>query len=226
MLLTDETGSNHDNMIVGNNIHDNPFACGITMASHPPSPQSGSTLPYGVFDNTIARNTSESNGLGTPGAGAGIGIFAAGPGNFAFGNKVVSNTLRNNGLPGVTVHNHAAPPGAPGINLNDIVIIGNTISGNAADTADASTPGTAGINIYGVGPIYGLMITGNTIEGEANGVVINAPGSMDVHLNNFMVGTNGVSSSGKGIVNATMNYWGCAGGPGTTPGVQQSTDRR
>ena len=35
MLLTDETGPNHDNMIVGNNIHDNPFACGITMLIGP-----------------------------------------------------------------------------------------------------------------------------------------------------------------------------------------------
>ena len=97
------------------------------------------------------------------------------------------------------------------------MIIGNTISGNAADTADASTPGTAGNqHLWRTAPIYGLMITGNTIEGEANGVVINAPGLMDVHLNNFMVGTNGVSSSGKAIINATMNYWGCTAGPGTT----------
>jgi hypothetical protein len=216
MLITDETGTNHDNMIVGNHIHDNPFACGITMASHPPSPQASSPLPYGVFNNTVSRNVSENNGLGAPGAGAGVGIFAAGPGNMSFGNKVIGNTLRNNGLPGVTIHNHAAPPSAPGINLNDLVIIGNTITGNAADAADATTPGTTGINVYSVAPLYGLVIAGNTIEGQANAVVMNAPGVIDVHLNNLMGGTNGVANIGKGVVNASMNYWGCPGGPGTT----------
>jgi hypothetical protein len=173
-------------------------------------------LPYGVFNNTVTRNTSQSNGLGAPGAGAGVGIFAAGPGNQTFGNKVISNTLINNGLPGVTVHNHAAPPGAPGINLNDTVIVGNTISGNAADTADAATPGTAGINIYSLTPIYGAVIAGNTIVGQANAVVFNTQGSVEVHLNNLMAGTNGVLNLGKGVVDATLNYWGCAGGAGTT----------
>jgi hypothetical protein len=216
MLITDETGPSHDNIIVGNNVHDNPFACGITMASHPPSPQASSMLPYGVFNNTVTRNTSDGNGRGIPGAGAGVGIFAAGPGNQTFGNKVIGNVLRNNGLPGVTVHNHAAPPGAPGINLNDTVISGNTISGNAADTADASTPGTAGINVYSLTPVYGMIIASNTIDGQANAVVINTQGSIEVHFNNLMGGTNGIANLGKGVVDASQNYWGCAGGPGTT----------
>ena len=216
ILLTDETGYNHDNLIAGNNVHDNPFACGITMASHPPSPKATSKVPYGVFDNTVTGNTSENNGLGVPGAGAGVGVFAAGPGNLSFGNKIIGNVLRNNGLPGVTIHNHAAPPGAPAINLNDNVIAGNTISGNAADTADAATPGTTGINIYSLAPVYGTIIDGNTIEDEAEGVVINAPGSTQVHLNNLLAGADGVLNLGKSAISATQNYWGCAGGPGTT----------
>jgi Right handed beta helix region len=216
ILLTDETGHNHDNLVVGNHVHDNPFACGITMASHPPSPNAASKLPYGVFNNTVTGNTSENNGFGTPGAGAGVGIFAAGPGNESFGNKVIGNVLRNNGLPGVTVHNHAAPPGTPGINLNDTVIVGNTISGNAADTGDAATPGSTGINIYSLAPVHGTIIAGNTIENETDAVVINTQGSIEMHLNNLLGSTDGILNLGKGVIDASLNYWGCAGGPGTT----------
>ncbi len=39
VLITDETGPSHDNLISGNFVHDNPFACGITMASHGPPPR-------------------------------------------------------------------------------------------------------------------------------------------------------------------------------------------
>ncbi len=216
ILLTDETGHNHDNVVAGNHVHDNPFACGITMASHPPSPDAASKLPYGVYDNTITGNISENNGFGSPGAGAGVGIFAAGPGNASYGNKVIGNILRNNGLPGVTMHNHAAPPGTPGIDLNDNVIVGNIISGNAADTGDAATPASTGINIYSLVPVHGTIIAGNTIENEADAVVINTLGSIEVHLNNLLGGTDGILNLGKGSIDATANYWGCAGGPGTT----------
>jgi nitrous oxidase accessory protein NosD len=216
ILLTDETGYNHDNVIAGNSVHDNPFACGITMASHPPSPKAASKLPYGIFNNTITRNVSEHNGLGIPGAGAGVGIFAPGPGNRSFGNKVIGNILRNNGSPGVSMHNHAAPAGAPGIDLDDTVIAGNTISGNGADTADAATPGTTGISIYSLAPVNGTLIVGNTIEDETEDIAINTQGSIEVHLNDLLAGANGVLNLGKGSVDATLNYWGCAGGAGTT----------
>ena len=131
-------------------------------------------------------------------------------------NKVIGNILENNGLPGVTIHNHAAPPTAPGVNLNDNVIMGNFISGNAADTADAATPGTAGINVYSVAAVYQTQILENTIQNEALDVVMNNPGAMDVHLNNLLGSGVGVANLGKGTVNATVNFFGCAGGPGAT----------
>lgn len=216
ILLSDETGYTHDNIIAGNSVHDNPFDCGITLASHGPAPSTGAKLPYGVFNNTISANRSYSNGLASPGAGAGVGIFAPGPGNLDFGNKVIGNTLLNNGLPGVTIHNHAAPPGAPSPNLNDNVIAGNFISGNAADTEDAATSGTAGINIYSLVSVGGLVIEGNTIENEAVDVVWNAPGVLALHLNNLLGGQTGAANTAKGSINGTLNYWGCAGGPGAS----------
>ena len=47
-------------------------------------------------------------------------------------------------------------------------------------------------------------------------MVINAPGSTQVHLNNLLAGADGVLNLGKSAISATQNYWGCAGGPGTT----------
>ena len=214
ILLSDETGQNYDNLITSNSVHDNALDCGVTLASHPPSPQAASTSPYGVFDNNIVDNTVTSNGL--IGEGAGVGIFAAGPGNLTFGNRVIGNVIQNNGLPGVTIHNHAAPPGAPGVNLNGTVIMHNFISGNGADTADATTPGTAGINAFSIAPVYALEILENTIQNEADDVVMNNPGGMDLHLNNLLGSGVGVANTGMGSVNASINYFGCATGPGTT----------
>jgi hypothetical protein len=214
ILLSDETGYTNDNTISGNQVHDNALDCGITLASHPPSPQAASKLPYGVFHNTITGNNSSGNGL--IGIGAGVGIFAPGPGNLNYGNRVVGNILQHNGQPGFTMHNHAAPPGAPAVNLDDNVITGNLISGNGADDADAATAGPAGINVYSVATVNGLVIEGNTIQDETIDVVMNAPGTMTLHLNSLMGGKTGASNTGKGAINASMNYWGCAGGPGTT----------
>ncbi len=214
ILLSDETGMTHDNLILSNSVQENAYDCGITLASHPPSPQASSKLPYGVFNNVIEGNYSANNGH-AGGGGAGIGIFAPGPGNMNFGNRIVGNVIQNNGHPGVTMHNHAAPPGAPGINLNDNVIVGNFISGNGADTADAATPGTTGIDVYSVAPVYGTVIAQNTIVNEAVGVVMNNPGTMEAHMNNLPDG-KAVANLGAGVVNATMNFFGCAGGPGTT----------
>jgi len=214
ILLSDETGMTHDNLLLGNSVHDNALDCGITLASHGPSPAAASKLPYGVFNNTVIGNSATRNGL--VGAGAGVGIYAAGPGNLAFGNKIIGNVITNNGLPGVTVHNHASVPGAPGFNLNDTVIVGNYISGNAADTEDAATSGPTGINIYGVGAIYGTIISQNTIVNETVDVVMNNPGAMEVHMNNLLGGGTGIANLGKGIVDGSMNYFGCAGGAGTT----------
>src|SRR6266851_9560915 len=53
ILLTDETGPNHDNLVTGNLVTENPIDCGITLASHR---SADGSPPYGVFHNTIAYN--------------------------------------------------------------------------------------------------------------------------------------------------------------------------
>ena len=59
ILVTDDTGPNHDNLISFNSVHDNPFDCGITLASHPPAAITGCAVSLGVFHNTVYANDSE-----------------------------------------------------------------------------------------------------------------------------------------------------------------------
>ncbi len=213
ILLSDDTAAVHDNLVIGNIVHDNAFDCGIVMASHAPAPGSGAAH-NGVVHNTIANNQSFHNGTQVPGAGAGVGLFSdgSGPGLVA-GNVAINNVLRNNGIPGVAIHTHA-----PGDTFADNVIAGNQISGNGADTGDTATPGTTGINInsgFGGSLISGTVISQNVISQEGYDLFINTPAQVDAHLNSF-VGHNavGVDNSSGNAVNVTENWWGCFGGPG------------
>ncbi|HTW63376.1 MAG TPA: right-handed parallel beta-helix repeat-containing protein [Bryobacteraceae bacterium] len=203
ILVSDDTGATHDNVIYGNLVSDNPYDCGITLASH-----SG----MGVYHNTITANQSLRNGLQLPGAGAGVGIFAAGPGTQTYGNVVVNNVMMGNGLPGVAMHNHASVPGAPPVVLNDNVIVGNTISENGADTEDTATSGPTGINIHSIAAVSGTVISQNVISQESIGLAFTAPGQVTASLNNFTAGA-GIFNGGSGSVQGTENWWGCLGGP-------------
>lgn len=210
ILTSDETGPSANNLISENSVHDNVYDCGITLASHAPG-IAGVRTSYGVWYNTISHNVSMRNG--TQGAGAGVGIFAPFPGTTNTGNVVIDNDLRDNGATGVAMHNHAAPPMAPPVNLNNNVIVGNRFSGNGPDNPGAPTPGPTGINVFSKGMITGTVISQNAFEREAIDVAFNAPmGQLDVHFNDFSDGM-GVDNLGSGTVNATENWWNCPNGP-------------
>ncbi|MGE5206754.1 MAG: nitrous oxide reductase family maturation protein NosD [Chlamydiota bacterium] len=210
ILISDDTAAAHDNLISGNIAENNPFDCGITLASHPPAELTGTTTPLGVFHNTISNNDSRRNGLAIEGAGAGVGIFDSVPGTANYGNVVVGNRLIGNGLPGVAMHSHA-----PGQNLSDNLIVFNYVAGNGQDTEDAATPGPTGINVFGVSPANGTVISQNVIHNEAVDVAVNTSADVEVHLNNFIGHATGVDNLNSGMVNATENWWGCSKGPGT-----------
>ena len=213
VLITDETAPSTSNLVKDNLVQDNGFACGITMAGHPPaSTIPSATGPYGIMHNVIAGNDTNHNGLKLPGAGAGVGIFAPFPGTTNTANVITGNNIHQNGLPGVTMHNHV--PG-PAINLNDNVIVGNNIWNNAADTADARTTGPTGINLFSKVPVTGTVISGNSFSDENIGVAFNVPagGTMFVHFNNFNDNTKAVYNIGAGTIDATENWWNCTTGP-------------
>ncbi|HEY4211855.1 MAG TPA: right-handed parallel beta-helix repeat-containing protein [Steroidobacteraceae bacterium] len=216
ILVTDDTAPNHDNFITNNVVRDNPYDCSITLATHDLNPSQG--LPAkGVYHITVSGNTVIRNGLAN-GEGAGVGIFAPTPGSQNWGNVIIDNTLVDNGLPGVTVHSHA-----PGQNVNGHLIANNTIYGNGPDAESGSTQ-KAGIAITadpGAGPINGIRLSGNRIFGEGVDVVFNAPGELVAHLNSFFDST-GVANLGPGSVDATLNWWKCARGPGS-PGCGSAT---
>lgn len=215
ILVSDETGPNDHNLISENIVRDNVYDCGITLASHGRAKFLTAGPSFGVWYNTISRNASIGNG--TKAAGAGVGIFAPGPGSTDTGNVVIDNLIRDNGATGVAMHNHAAPPGAPAFNLNDNVIAGNHFSGNGPDNPGAPTPGPTAINILSKGPITGTVISQNTFDHEAIDVGFNAPssGELNVHFNDFSSGI-AIYNLGAGTVNATENWWNCGGGPGAT----------
>jgi parallel beta-helix repeat protein len=212
ILISDDQSATHDNVISGNLVTLNLTACGITMASH-----SGK----GVYHNTVTGNQVVKNGIGFAGAGAGIGLFAAGPGNKTYSNVVVNNTLTGNGLPGVTMHNHAAPAGPPAAVLDDNIVVGNVITGNGPDLGDAATPGPTGINIYSLVPVKGLVITQNVISQESVGLAFNAPGNFAPSLNNITA-SFAVDIIGQGAVNAAQNWFAgpCTGGGPNTSGCE------
>jgi hypothetical protein len=219
ILISDDTGKTHDNLILGNTVKNNPYDCGITLASHGPFGQDPTAPHNGIVDNTISGNQSIHNGYLEPGAGAGIGFFSDGSGiGLVHGNIAINNQLLNNGIPGVAFHSHVGPNfGLPADDLNDNQIISNYISGNGADTDDTATPGPTGINLSSGGggtPITGTVIFGNKIDNEAIDFATNTPADVNINFNNLLGNNIGIANLGPGSINAIKNYWGCFAGPG------------
>lgn len=219
ILITDETAVSRDNVIGGNTVQNNAWACGITMASHPGYVRIGTApLAFGIYHTTVVGNTSEHNGTSGSG-GAGVGIFAPGPGNISDDNTVVDNQLLNNGQSGVAIHNHVSfgAGGPPNPELSNNAIIGNHITANGPDPAVGTTMPT-GISVLGMAPVTGLVIGGNIIEQEKIDIAVNTPSSVEAHLNDLEGSYIGVENlNGLGSVDATENWWGCAAGPSAYP---------
>lgn len=208
ILISDDTGPNHDNLISANIVQDNPFDCGITIASH--LFNLGPTDPsLGIYHITVVGNTAARNGL-ISGEGAGVGLFAGPPGAQNNGNVVVNNILTGNALPGVALHTHA-----PFQSLNDHLIMGNQISRNGPD-GDPGTTVPTGISIFSpVVPLTGIVIAQNVFKGEGIDIGINVVNGSRVtaHFNSFF-GDVGIDNIGGGTISATSNWWKCPGGPG------------
>ena len=232
ILDTDETNTNHDNLISFNNVSNNSEDCGITLPSHPAGGSPTNIgFAFGVFHDSIISNLVANNG------DAGVGIFAPTPGNASYNHLIAGNRIIGNGNPGVTYHAHA-----PATNLNGTTIVNNIIQGNGADpnpnapttTGDGPSDPT-GIEIYafGASPPIDARIEGNTINNETTDIWVGAPDWADcsnlsltapcyavsASLNNLTGGNAGVNNTGDPanvLINATNDYWGCRTGPGTS----------
>lgn len=137
ILLTDEMGPTAHNVVGHNVAFDNADDCGITVVGHNPNAApNGKPAPAagGVYANDIIGNTSNDNGL--VGQGAGIILAGAGPGTAVYDNLVRYNNAHDNGLAGVTLHDHA-----PGQYMNGNAIIGNSFDHNALTGGANGTPG-------------------------------------------------------------------------------------
>lgn len=164
ILLTDEDGPTHDDTIAHNTVTDNGKDCGITLASHWLDTTTAVAVRpevAGVYHNRVVRNTVSGSG------GAGIGVFAAGPGAAAWENTVEGNTSTKNGFAGLMIHSHARAQ-----NVDGNVFRNNTLTGNGTDVENPADHTPAGISIFSAAvPIRHLVVAGNRISHEHVGIV-------------------------------------------------------
>ena len=94
ILVSDELGPTHDNVITGNTVVDNTLNCGITIVGHKKGAvdASGKLHPKvaGVYDNTFTKNVVTNNG--TTGTGAGILLANPKAGMATYRNTISGNT--------------------------------------------------------------------------------------------------------------------------------------
>ena len=181
VLLTDEFGPTHNNLVKGNTITKNAFDCGVTAPGHNPFALDSNGNPQpavaGVYDNVIRDNRITDNGL--QGEGAGVLFANAGPGTASYDNRVEGNFISGNELSGVTMHAHTLAPGQfEDLNGNQIVrnVIGPNNLGSAAagpgDSLDGSVsdPFTTGVLVFsGTVPVQ-VKIVRNHFFGNHYGV--------------------------------------------------------
>ncbi|MDE3053850.1 MAG: right-handed parallel beta-helix repeat-containing protein, partial [Gemmatimonadota bacterium] len=164
VLLTDEDGPTHDNVIADNAVIDNAKDCGVTLASHwldttsrrPAGPEIA-----GVYKNTVVHNTVSGSG------GVGIGIFASGPGAASWGNVVEGNTVTRSVMSGLAIHSHT-----PAQNVDGNILRNNVLTDNGIDVENPEDKGPTGISLFSAAvPIRGTVITGNRISRQRLGIV-------------------------------------------------------
>jgi nitrous oxidase accessory protein NosD len=162
ILVTDETGPSHGNLIAGNVSRNNKDDCGITLPSHNPMATSDASKA-GVYDNTVVDNVTTGNG------GAGVGMFAPAPGTASYDNRVVGNVATGNGEAGIAIHAHA-----PGQNVSGNVIVGNRVAGNGEDP-DSGSGHPTGIALFSATVPFDVVVAQNKISDEWFGVFIKGP---------------------------------------------------
>jgi hypothetical protein len=178
VLLTDEFGPTHHNVISHNIVTKNLFDCGITAPGHNPFALdlNGNRQPSagGVYDNVISHNRITNNG--TSGEGAGVLFANASAGTASYDNLVTHNYIAGNELAGVTMHAHPLDPGQFE-DLSGNRIVHNTIGkNNTGGDPDAGDTSTTGVLVYsGTVPVT-VTISHNRIRNDQYGIWLGVGG--------------------------------------------------
>ena len=159
------------NLIAGNHSSDNAFDCGITLPGHDPravattGPNVGQPQPNlaGVYDNRVIGNVSTGNGA------AGLLDATPYPGAGSYDNLFAGNKASGNGNAGFVLHSHA-----PLQDVSGIVVAGNRIGrNNLAGDPDTGVTTTTGVMLLSVAVPTSIVVAGNTISDNVNGVAFN-----------------------------------------------------
>jgi hypothetical protein len=203
ILLTDDVGPTHNNLIDDNTVTGNTADCGITVPGHNPLALTAKGVPQpavaGVYENVIKNNVVTNNGV--QGEGAGVLFANAGPGTASYDNLVEGNYIAGNGLAGVTMHAHTLMKGQFE-DLNGNVIVGNAIGKNNldGDTLDGP-PGpadklTTGVLVFSGGTRVSVKIARNHIFDNSVGIWLSKPvTAAGLRTNRFTNVTTPVSSN-------------------------------
>ena len=159
------------NLIAFNHVSDNAFDCGITLPGHDPlavatsGPNAGQPQPNlaGVYANLVIGNVSNGNGA------AGLLDATPYPGAGSYDNSFVGNRASGNGNAGFTLHSHA-----PLQDVSGIVVVGNHFGpNNLAGDPDTGVTTTTGVMLLSVAVPTSIVVAGNIISGDVNGVAFN-----------------------------------------------------
>jgi nitrous oxidase accessory protein NosD len=177
VLLSDDTGPTHNNLVADNVVTGNASDCGITVPGHNPNALNakGQRQPSvaGVYDNVIRGNVVTNNG--NKGEGAGVLFANAGPGTASYDNLVQGNYIAGNELAGVTFHAHTIPPGKFE-DLSGQRVIGNVIGTNNLGGDPLDFPAspkdvvTTGILVFSGGTPVTVKIAFNHIFNNKIGI--------------------------------------------------------
>jgi parallel beta-helix repeat protein len=183
VLLTDELGPTHGNLITHNTVSNNVYDCGVTMPGHNPNavnPTTGALQPTqaGVFDNVISHNRITGNG--TTGEGSGVLFANALAGTGSYDNLVEFNYIAGNGQSGVTMHAHTVAPGQHEA-LSGNRIVHNTfgINNTKGDTLDGSQSDllTTGVLVFSGTVSVHETISHNRFRGDHYGIWLGVNGN-------------------------------------------------